>query len=178
MDYSSHDLADILERLDQVDIDPGEEAVSTALLRVCLERVPDLPQTLLGVSGVSWLPGGHHSGDIVGKDSEDVVVAHIEIKGPHSQPNRSSSACRRPSCGGGDRLQLEHMLEDGVPVILLSAPHSRCKRWLRRHRQDLVDELREMTWQEVADAIRALPPVYLDPIRSMLGIRSGPAVAG
>lgn len=170
MNYSSHDIADILKRLDHTDIGSSEEAISTSLLRSCLEQIPDLSQTLLaGIVADSWRSGGHHHGDLVGRRSDQVAV-HVEIKGPRSYVNRSKSSCKRTNCLGPGLLQFEHMLEDGVPVILLTSPDAGSLRWLARHTPDLLQRLRVMHWAEAAGAIRSLPPVHFDPLKSMLGV--------
>lgn len=171
MDYSTsaHDLAGALERLDH----PGrhsEEAIRTALLRGCLEDISGLSQALLGVTVDGWRSGGRFQGDLVGMQAGRLIV-HLEIKGPDTQPNWSG-ACNRANCAGPN-VQFEHMLEDGVLVTLLTSPGARSLRELRRRNPVLLERLRVMHWEEVAAAIRSLPPADVDlikAIRSMLGV--------
>lgn len=169
MNYSSHDIADILERLDHTDIGSSEEALSVALLRVCLEQIPGLSQALLGGLLVDrWWPGGHFHGDLVARDSQHRVIAHLEIKGRGTQPN-GSGACKRATCLGPN-VQFEHMLEDGAPIILLTSPGARSLRDLRRNSPGTLAQLRVMYWEEVASSMRSFAPVRFDPLKAMLGV--------
>lgn len=170
MNYSSHDIADILERLDHTDIGSSEEALSVALLRVCFEQIPGLSQALLGGLLVDrWWPGGHFHGDLVARDSQHRVIAHLEIKGRGTQPNWPKKPCKRATCLGRN-VQFEHMLEDGAPIILLTSPGARSLRDLNRDSPGTLAQLRVMHWEEVATSLRSLTPVHFDPLKAMLGV--------
>lgn len=175
MTYSSHDLANLLERLDDIDIDSSEEGISASLVRVCLQRVPGLSWALLGINCDSWGSGGNHNGDIVGRDLDSEssgIKVHIEIKGRYTNPNRSKTSCFRDNCQGGNRLQVEHMLEDDVPVFLLCTPRASARSWLKRHEPALLAQMRGLSWRQVADAMRAVDPVVFDPIAAILGVEA------
>lgn len=191
--YVSHGIADRLARLDGEDLLPSSEVTATALIHSCLLEVPDLAGALFGVEvedtyrylpdhikrarEQSWPPQwegrrrDHHGhGDLIAV-SRGLVVGHLEIKGRWSLINRSSTCCGRPNCQGPERTQLHHMCEDGVPVLVLGSPHARAHRILTDAQYDDVrDLLIHMCWSDLAELIRTLPPVRMDPVSELLGL--------
>ncbi|MHA4948701.1 hypothetical protein ACX27O_15380 [Micromonospora sp. SD19] len=109
-------LPEVLRRFDRKPTAIVAEAIPTQVLWICLLQLPSLGGQL-GLTGVhEWRLGGHGIGDISGRDADDKIVAHIELKSATARANVGS----RCFDGCGQELyQLEHMAHQPYAQIVL-----------------------------------------------------------
>ncbi|MDG4803711.1 hypothetical protein [Micromonospora sp. WMMD980] len=144
-------LPEVLRRFDRKPSAIVAEAIPTQVLWICLLYLPSLGGRL-GLIGVNeWRLGGHGMGDISGRDADDKIVAHIELKSATAKANVGS----RCFDGCGQELyQLEHMAHRPYAQIALVTHTARFHVAQKMaQRAGLGERVQIKSFAEVADAI-------------------------
>jgi hypothetical protein len=142
------------------------EPVAVQLLWAVLVHLP-LVRTELGLPNAStWRIGGHGAGDLQGlQEPHGDPLVNLELKSFSAQFSvgvRCRHRCEQ------ERNQLLHMREDGVEIVLLAQPARHPYLRATVTALGLVDEVRFLTYAEVADAVAEALRVQGEPAVDLL----------